>query len=226
MTELMTAAAISVLVVDDNPIVRAALRGFLDGTDAVRVIAEAGDGREALATARRMRPTVTLLDHRMPIADGLTVITDLSSYSLVLVLTSDADPQLVASMLRGGASGYLVHGEFEPADLLRAVRAVAAGHGWLSPVAAAVAAATLRSQLTHEQSQAAEAERLKHIRGSYGLTHREQDVLALLSEGLSNAAIARRLVLTEKTVKNHLNHIFIKLQVTNRTHAILRWSGR
>ena len=225
MTEPVTDASISVMVVDDNPIVRAAIRSYLDGTDQAHVVAEAGDGRQALATARRLRPTVTLLDYRMPISDGLTVVADLSSYTLVLVLTSDADPQLIASMLRRGASGYLVHGEFDPPELLRAVRAVAAGYGWLSPVAAAVAAATVRNQVTREQYRAADAQRLQHIRRHYGLTQREEDVLALLSEGISNAAIARRLMLTEKTVKNHLNHIFAKLQVTNRTQATLRWSG-
>ncbi len=225
MTEPLTETTISVMVVDDNPIVRAAIRGYLDGTDDARVIAEAADGKEALATARRLHPTVTLLDYRMPITDGLAVVADLRSYTLVLVLTADADPQLIASMLRNGASGYLVHGEFDPPELLCAVRAVAAGNGWLSPVAAAVAAATLREQLAREQSQVAEAERLRHIRRSYGLTQREQEILALLSEGLSNAAIARRLALTEKTVKNHLNHMFAKLQVTNRTQATFRWSG-
>ena len=226
MNETPATPSISVLIVDDNPIVRAALRGFLDGCEQLRVVAEAGNGREALTIARRLRPTVTLLDYRMPIADGLSVIGELSSHSLVLVLTSDADPRLITSMLRGGASGYLVHGEFDPPELLRAIRAVAAGHGWLSPVAAAVAAATVRDQQTVEQSQAAELQRLQRIRDRYGLTQREKDVLALLSEGLSNAAIARRLVLTEKTVKNHLNRIFMKLKVTNRTHAILRWSGQ
>jgi DNA-binding NarL/FixJ family response regulator len=118
-----------------------------------------------------------------------------------------------------------VHGEFDPSELLRAVRVVAAGHGWLSPVAAAAAAATVRDQVTYEQAQAAEARRLQRLQAHYGITDREEEVLALLAEGLSNAAIAGRLVLTEKTVKNHLNHIFTKLQVNNRMQAILRWSG-
>jgi DNA-binding NarL/FixJ family response regulator len=216
---------INVLVVEDNPIVRSALRDYLDGTDEAQVVAEAGDGRQALAAARRLRPAVTLLDYRMPIADGLSVITELSQYSAVLVLTTDGDPELVARMLRGGARGYLVHGEFDPAELLRAVRAVAGGRGWLSPGAAAVAAAEIRDNMADEQARRAEEERQRDTQTSFGLTQREQDVLALLSEGLSNAAIADRLVLTEKTVKNLLNHIFAKLQVTNRTEAILRSTG-
>ena len=217
---------ISVLVVDDNPIVRAALRGFLDGTDEVRVVAEAADGREALSAARRLLPVVTLLDHRMPIADGLSVIGELSRYTGVLVLTSDADPELVGRMLRGGARGYLVHGEFDPAELLRAVLAVAGGHGWLSPVAAAVATASVREQVQREQAQREQERQQWQARARFGLTQREEDVLALLTEGLSNAAIAHRLALTEKTVKNHLHHVFAKLQVSSRTEAVVRWRGR
>ncbi|WP_405140708.1 response regulator transcription factor [Sphaerisporangium sp. NBC_01403] len=216
---------IGVLVVDDNPIVRSALRGFLDATDDVRVIGEAADGREAVAIAQFVQPTVTLLDPRMPVADGLSVLGELSRHTSVLALTVDADPNLIARMLRGGARGYLVHGEFDPGELRRAIIAVAAGHGWLSPIAAAVATATVRDHGVHEQAQHDLAERQREARSRYALTQREQDVLALLSEGLSNAAIAHRLLLTEKTVKNHLHHIFAKLGVNSRIEAVLRWIG-
>ncbi|WP_432842672.1 response regulator transcription factor [Dactylosporangium sp. CA-092794] len=205
---------IRVLVVDDNPIVRAALRGYLDASAACTVVAEAADGQEALAEARRTGPAVTLLDHRMPLADGLSVLPELTRLTAVLVLTSDPDPVLIARMLHGGARGYLIHGAFTPAELHRAVEAVAAGHGWLSPAAAAVATASMR---VHPLPRA-------HPR--HGLTRREQDVLDLLAEGLSNAAIAHRLLLTEKTVKNHLHRAYAKLRVTNRTEALLRWTGR
>jgi DNA-binding NarL/FixJ family response regulator len=218
------AATIGVLVVDDNPIVRAALKGFLDGTDEVQVVAEASDGREALHAARRLHPAVTLLDHRMPIADGLSVINALTQHSAVLVLTSDDDRQLIAAMLRGGARGYLVHGEFDPPELLRAIREVATGRGWLSPIAASVAASALRDQLAHERVGHQYAERERRARTRFGLTDREEEVLDLLCQGLSNASIARRLVLTEKTVKNHLNHVFAKLQVGSRTEAVVRWT--
>jgi DNA-binding NarL/FixJ family response regulator len=217
---------IDVLVVDDNPIVRAALRGFLDGTGSVRVVAEAGDGRQALAFARRLRPAVTLLDHRMPIADGLSIIGELRLHTAVLVLTADADPGLVAGMLRGGARGYLVHGEFDPDELLRAVLAVDRGQGWLSPPAAAVAVTAVREQADRERAQHEQLERQQQDRVRLGLTRREEDVLGLVAQGLSNGAIARRLVLTEKTVKNHLHHAFTKLRVGNRTEAVLRWKGK
>ncbi|PRY36779.1 LuxR C-terminal-related transcriptional regulator [Umezawaea tangerina] len=217
---------IDVLVVDDNPIVRAALRGFLDSTDSARVVAEAGDGRQGLTLARRLRPAVTLLDHRMPVADGLSVLGELCRYTAVLVLTSDADPGLVGGMLRGGARGYLVHGEFDPDELLRAVLAVACGQSWLSAPAAAVAVTAVREQADRERARHEQLEWQRQDRIRLGLTRREEDVLGLVAEGLSNAAIARRLVLTEKTVKNHLHHAFTKLRVGNRTEAALRWTSR
>ncbi|MET7402378.1 response regulator transcription factor [Dactylosporangium sp. NPDC005572] len=209
------------MIVDDNPIVRRALREYLECADDLTVVAEAADGRQALAGARAARPAVTLLDHRMPVADGLSVLAELGRYTSVLVLTSDGSPQLIAQMLRGGARGYLVHGEFDPPELRRAVLAVAAGQGWLSPAAAAVATASVRDQVSREL----EASRHRQVQTRYGLTTRERDVLDLLAEGLSNAAIGHRLLLTEKTVKNHLHHIFTKLGVASRTEAVLRWTG-
>jgi DNA-binding NarL/FixJ family response regulator len=118
---------ITVLVVDDNPTVRATLRPLLEADPGISVVAEAADGRTALAEARRLRPQVTLLDQRMPGSDGLSVIEDVARHSAVLVLTGSPEVELIAPMLRGGARGYLVYGEFDPADLVRAVRAVAVG---------------------------------------------------------------------------------------------------
>ncbi|MDI1465372.1 response regulator transcription factor [Catellatospora sp. KI3] len=211
---------------DDNPIVRAALSGYLALCPDVCVSAQAADGREAVALARRNRPTVTLLDHRMPVADGLSVLGELVGHTRVLVLTSDASPDLIAATLRGGACGYLVHGAFDPPELHRAVASVAAGHGWLSPVAAAVAAATVREQAEQERVRRDLAERRLLARSRFGLTRREQEVLAQLAQGLSNAAIGHRLLLTEKTVKNHVQHIFTKLGVRRRTEAVAVWTGQ
>ncbi|WP_344317739.1 response regulator transcription factor [Acrocarpospora pleiomorpha] len=216
---------IDVLIVDDNPIVRAAMSAFLGADDRVRVVGEASNGHEGLAVARRLRPTVTLLDHRMPIADGLSVVSELSQYTRVLALTSDYTESLIASMLRGGVRGYLVHGQFDPPELLRAVLAVAEGRGWLSPVAASVATSLVRGQAERDQEQRERAERRHAVQTRFGITRREREVLNLLAQGLSNASIAIRLGLTEKTVKNHLNSVFGKLNVSSRTEAVLVWTG-
>lgn len=217
---------IDIMIVDDNPIVRAAIRGYLATAEDIQVVGEAADGRTAVTAAQRLHPHVTLLDHRMPIADGLSVVTQLAAHTAILVLTSDTAEDLIAGMLRGGARGYLVHGEFDPPELLRAVHAVASGQGWLSPRGASVTITALRDQATREQHHTDHTNQLHQTRQEFGLTPREQDVIELLCGGHSNAAIARRLLLTEKTVKNHLHHIFTKLQATNRTEAVIRWSGQ
>jgi DNA-binding NarL/FixJ family response regulator len=217
---------IDVLIVDDDPIMRTAVRGLLTVAEDIQVVGEAADGRLAVDLVGRLRPAVTLLDHRMPGADGLTVITTLAGQTKVLVLTGDAEPGLIAAMLRGGARGYLVHGEFDPPELLRAVREVAAGHAWMSPVAASATLSALRDGVDSERTAQDRAERSRHERQRFGLTPREEAVLLLVCAGHTNAVIARELTLTEKTVKNHLNHIFGKLGVSNRTEAAIRWSGR
>jgi RNA polymerase sigma factor (sigma-70 family) len=217
---------IEILIVDDNPIVRAALDGFLRTSEEIRVVGHAADGREAVLAARKLHPDVILLDHRMPVADGLSVIETLTRYAAVLVLTSDADPALISAMLRRGARGYLVHGAFDPPELLRAVLAVAGGQGWLSPVAASAAVSALRNQAAQERAQDERVERERAHRARYGLTDREREVLDLVCQGMSNASVAHRLGLTEKTVKNHLNHVFTKLRVRNRTEAVVRWTDR
>jgi DNA-binding NarL/FixJ family response regulator len=208
---------IEILIVDDNPFVRESLRAVLDGLDDTRVVGEASDGHQALQLAARLRPTVILLDHRMPRADGLSVVASLSRYSPVLVLTGDNRAELVAAMLRGGARGYLVYGRFEPEDLARAIRAVAGGEAWLSPGAALVATTALR----RSHGPGAQVPSLPGHTPELSL--REQDVMNLLCLGLSNAAIGELLDLSEKTIKNHLHRIFGKLGVASRAEAVVRW---
>lgn len=204
---------ISVVIVDDNPMVRAGLRALLEVAGGFTVVAEAADGRTAVVEAARHRPAVTLLDHRMPLADGLDVLERLSELTRVLMLTSDGSPEIVRQALARGAHGFITHSELRPDDLARAVTEVACGRGWLSPAAASVAVRGLRAR--------AEASATARIR--FGLTRRERQLVELLTDGLSNARIAATLVLSEKTVKNHLNHVYAKLGVTSRTQAVALW---
>jgi DNA-binding NarL/FixJ family response regulator len=196
----------TVLVADDNSVVRAVVRDMLDGTDRISVVAEAANGAEALRLARLHRPDVTLLDHRMPVRDGLSVVGAISVHSRVLMLTRSADDRTVLDAVRSGAIGFLVHGQFGPAELLHAVHAVAGGESHLSPSAARVLVSAVR----------ATPPRL-------GLSQREAEVMDLIARGLSNGDIAATLVLSSKTVENHVNRIFAKLGVTSRTGAIRRW---
>ena len=207
---------IPVVIVEDNPMVRAGLRALLDAGGGFEVVAEAADGRSGLAAVARHRPAVTLLDHRMPIADGLDMVTRLAELTRVIMLTSDGSADVVRLALASGAQGFLVHGELHPEDLVRAVRAVAAGQVWLSPSAASVAVQSVRAR--------AESDSAMRLR--FGLTRRERQLVELLVGGLSNAEIAATLVLAEKTVKNHLNHVYAKLGVTSRAQAVALWSAR
>ncbi len=215
---------ITVLVVDDNPTVRVTLRTLLESSNKISVVGEASNGEAGLAAARRLRPNVTLLDHRMPVADGLSVVEFLAAHTAVLVLTSSPEPELIGPMLRGGARGYLVYGQFEAPELIRAIREVASGRAWLSPTAATVATTAIQEQVARERAQRAQAERRRAARTTFGLTEREEDVVELLCLGMSNISIAHRLGLSEKTVKNHLNHIFTKLGVSSRTEAVVHWT--
>jgi DNA-binding NarL/FixJ family response regulator len=196
----------TVLVADDNSVVRAVVRDMLDGAGGLAVIGEAANGAEALQFARLHRPDVTLLDHRMPVRDGLSVVGAISVHSRVLMLTRSADDRTVLDAVRSGAIGFLVHGQFGPAELLHAVRAVAGGEAHLSPSAARVLVSAVRAAPAR-----------------LGLSQREAEVMDLIARGLSNGDIAATLVLSSKTVENHVNRIFAKLGVTGRSAAIHRW---
>ena len=206
---------IRVVIVDDNPMVRAGVRALLEVDGGFEIVAEAADGEAGLAAVRAHRPDVTLLDHRMPVAEGLDVLSRISEISRTILLTSDGTEAIVARALAEGASGFLTYGELRPDDLVAAVTAVAQGRAWLSPGAATVAVRRMRSR-----DQA-----LGERRARFGLTAREVELVGLLVEGSTNAEIARALFLSEKTVKNHLNHIYAKLGVTHRTQAVARWQS-
>jgi DNA-binding NarL/FixJ family response regulator len=201
---------IRVLVVDDHPVVRQGLRTFLDAQDDIEVAGEAADGAECVAAAQRLRPDVILLDLRMPGADGLAALHGLREHAnpaRVLVVTSFTEPAAVLPAVRAGAAGY-VYKNVDPKALAAAIRAVHAGHVLLHPDVAGLLAAG-DPALSGGQ------------RGGIRLTARERQVLAELARGRSNREIARTLAVAEKTVKTHVSSVLAKLGVHDRTQAAL-----
>ncbi|MEU7075122.1 response regulator transcription factor [Streptomyces narbonensis] len=203
---------VRVLVADDEAMVRAGVRAILARDPHVDVVAEAGDGDEAIALARRHRPDVVLLDIQMPGMDGLTAVTRLHRELTgvgVIMLTTFGQDEYVTRALEEGADGFLLKAD-DPRELLNGVRAVGAGGAYLSPRVAGRVIAGLR------------AHRAAHPhRPLDRLTERERDVLAGLGAGLSNAEIANRLHLVEGTVKAHVSAVLGKLGARNRVEAAI-----
>jgi len=203
---------ITVVVVDDEPMVCAHLRTILGSAPDIEVVDEANDGAAGVEAVVRSRPDVVLMDLRMPVLDGIAAIeriVKLANPPVVVVLTTfDAD-QYVLRALRAGAAGFLVKST-PPEDLIGLVRVAAEGHTVLSPAAARrLIAVSTDSQLA--------AERARKLAGS--LPEREVEVLTGLGEGLSNAQIAARLFLSEATVKGYVSRMLDKLGLDNRTQA-------
>jgi DNA-binding NarL/FixJ family response regulator len=208
---------IRVLLVDDNAIVRRGIASLLAEADGMAVVGEAADGREAIDLARELRPDVVCLDVRMPVMDGVAAAGPLSERAKVLMLSYSEDEHLVTGAIRNGAAGYLVHGRFDPDELEARIRAVAQGEMVLSPsVTPAVFDALRRTPgVANDEPED----------GLGALTAREREVLNLLARGLSNRDIAEQLVITNKTVKNHLSRIYEKIGVHSRAEAIALWLG-
>lgn len=214
-------SAVRVMVVDDNPVVRSGLVSLLEASAVGTVVAEAGDGQEAVNEAGRVRPDVVLLDVRMPRVDGVEAAGLLSTIARVIMLTYTDDPDVVRSAIRNGACGYLVHGTFSPEELGRAIHDAMAGTNPLSPSAASAVMEFVRQ--TPEPAAEASPSDASVARLSLGMSEREQEVIELIAEGRSNPEIAAALFLSEKTVKNHLNRIYTKLGVRSRASALARW---
>jgi DNA-binding NarL/FixJ family response regulator len=206
---------IRVLVADDEPMIRAGARAILASDPDIEVVAEAADGREAVELVHRHRPDVALLDIRMPGMDGLTAAEELrrtAPGTAVAMLTTFGEDEYVARALATGTSGFLLKAA-DPRDLVAGVRAVAAGGAYLSPrVARRIIAEVGAGRLTRG---AAARERVA------ALTDREQEVLALVGAGLSNAEISRRLFVVEGTVKSYVSAILTRLRVKNRVQAAI-----
>ena len=227
---------VRVLIADDNAVIRMGLRLLLAADRAVELVGEAVDGAEALALARRHAPDVVLLDVRMPGTSGLDVLAELAEFCCVLMLTSSEEDETIWTAMRAGARGYLVYGTFDETGIVQNILAAAGGGSVLSaPASRALINAVGRASAERDDARspadpaagpgnglAAELIR-PELAGL--LSEREVNVMQLLVAGRNNAEIAGALYLAPKTVKNHINRIFTKLQVTTRSQAIAHWLG-
>jgi DNA-binding NarL/FixJ family response regulator len=201
---------IRVVIVDDHAMLRAGLEQLLAAEPDIEVVGKAANGREAIELARELRPDVVLMDLQMPELDGVAATREIVGEELadVLVLTSYSDAERIVGALDAGALGYLLK-DAEPDEVLRGVRAVARGESPINPRAA-------RELLGARRPSTAAASEL---------TPRESEVLALVRQGLANKQIARRLGISERTVKAHLTSTFQRIGVVDRTQAAL-WAER
>jgi DNA-binding NarL/FixJ family response regulator len=206
---------IRVLLADDQALVRAGFRALLDAQEDIEVVGEADDGEEAVRLSRQHEPDVVLMDIRMPGMDGLeatrTIVADqaLNAVRIVILSTFDLD-EYVFEALRVGASGFLVKNT-EPAELIHAVRAVAAGDALLSPGVTKRLVAEFAAH-TRQPRSATELD---------ALTEREREVMALVAEGLSNDEIAARLFVSPATAKTHVSRAMVKLGVRDRAQLVV-----
>lgn len=205
---------IRAIVTSNNPLIRGRIKSLLEASGGIKVVGEASTGGEAVQLAGEHQPDVVLCDIRITVMDGIEAVGRLHKTTKVIMLTYAEDQQLVAGAIRAGASGHLVLGRFTPEDLESAVKQVAAGQGVLSSAAVNMVFDALRR----------DPEDL-HQDGPLSLTEREREIVSLLAKGKSNPDIATELFITDKTVKNHINHIYAKLGVTNRAEAIALWLG-
>nr|AFV71320.1 PyrF3 [Streptomyces rugosporus] len=211
---LTAADLIKVLVVDDEPMVCTHVMTILNAAPDLTVVGQANDGAEAVELVLHRKPDVVLMDLRMPGVDGVTAtrrIVQLPDPPVVVVLTTLDDDASILSALRAGAAGFLLKAT-PPEDLVNLVRVASEGHTVLSSVA------TGRLLSVAGDRDRARSRQVKLI-GDRRLTPRETEVLTCLGEGMSNLQIARRLCLTEATVKGHVSRLLVKLECDNRTQA-------
>ncbi|HEX8929925.1 MAG TPA: response regulator transcription factor [Actinomycetota bacterium] len=207
---------VKVLLADDQALVRAGFKVLLDVEDDVTVVGEAADGAEAVRLARATRPAVVLMDIRMPVLDGLEATRQIAATRglegvRVLILTTYDTDAYVFEALQAGASGFLLK-DCGPAELLHAIRVVAAGEALLAPrITRRLIAQFTAARTTHQASEDRLAE----------LTQREREVLALVGEGLSNQEIAARLVLSPATARTHVSRSMVKLRARDRAQLVV-----
>jgi DNA-binding NarL/FixJ family response regulator len=210
-----TAPAVRIVVADDHEVVRSGFASLLDTQSDFTVVGTAADGLEAIRSGRELRPDVILMDIRMPGMDGIQATRQLASERpdgpRILVLTTFDLDEYVYDALRAGASGFLLK-DVTAERLFDAVRVIAAGDALLAP--------GVTRRLISEFAQRPTAKR-QPLLALEELTPRETEVLQLVAEGLSNSEIARRLIVTDETVKTHVSHVLNKLGLRDRTQAVV-----
>jgi DNA-binding NarL/FixJ family response regulator len=210
---------IRILIADDHPVFRFGLRALLDAMPDTDVVGDATTGEAAITLAAEVQPDVVLMDINMPGIGGIEAVRRIHAAQpgvRVLMVTMLEDDSVFAA-LRAGARGYVVKGA-EPAEVLRAIRAVAADEAIFSP--------GIAERMLHffavQPAVPRETAQVSHDPAFAALTERERAVLELIARGLTNSAIAERLVISPKTVRNYITEIFSKLQVADRAQAIIR----
>ncbi|MEU6663955.1 response regulator transcription factor [Streptomyces sp. NPDC046821] len=203
---------LTVLLVDDEPLVRAGLRAVLSAQPDIEVVGEAADGAAVIPLVRQLRPDVVAMDVRMPLLDGIeatrAVLRAMPEPPKILVITTFENDEYVYGALRAGADGFLLK-RSRPAEIVHAVRLVASGESLLFPAAV--------RRLAAEYGNASAREAMDRA----ALTEREADVLRLMTRGLSNAEIAEGLVVGTETVKSHVSAVLAKLGARDRTQAVI-----
>jgi NarL family two-component system response regulator LiaR len=205
----MTEQTIRILIADDHPVVRKGLKALLNTEPGLEVVGEAADGEQAVTKASTLKPDVILMDLSMPRKDGVQAISEIRQEVpgvKILVLTSFAEDRRIIAAIEAGALGYLLK-ESSPHELVRAVRTVYRGDSSLHP--------TVAHKLIHSLQRSSEGPQTE------SLTVREIKVLRLIAEGLSNHDIAKKLFISEPTVRTHVSNILRKLHLDNRTQAAL-----
>ncbi len=207
---------VRVLLVDDDALVRAGLRMILSSAEDMEVVGEADDGARAVAAVRAHRPDVVLMDIRMPELDGIAATAALRRLDTpphVIVLTTFQADEQVISALRAGADGFLLK-DTPPAEIMNAVRLVAAGEAMLSP-------SVTRTLLSHLDDTGVSDRRRTATQRLATLTDREREVAVAVGSGASNAEVASSLFMSEATVKAHVSRLLSKLDVANRVHIAI-----
>jgi DNA-binding NarL/FixJ family response regulator len=210
----MSRSGVRVLVVDDDKLMRAGLRAVFSSDDQIEVVGEAGDGRTAIDSAKRLAPDVILMDVRMPEMDGITATREVlktSPEARVVIVTTFEEDDYVFGALAAGASGFLLK-RTGPEELIDAIKTVAAGDALLSP---SVTRRVIERMARDGRIEEPDQRRLEE------LTDRERQVLELLGAGYTNAEIAGQLVIEESTVKTHVKRVLMKLNLRDRVQAVI-----